>query len=210
MEGFRQTREDAAVKYIATIEAAGSSTDHVVDVDRASEVTIDGATHQVDLRSIDGEHLYSLILDDRSYEMHVERDKGAFFVQIGGDRYKVDVEQERLKQLRAMGGRQHEEHGNTTVPAPMPGLVVRVFVEAGQPVEVGQPLVILEAMKMENEIRSPRSGVVRDLLTTAGAAVNKDDDLLIIAPHPEGAEASGAAPGTPEGRRAAAGDAGSA
>jgi biotin carboxyl carrier protein len=168
------------VKYIATIDASGAGRNYVVDVDRPTEVTVDGRDHQVDLRSIDGVHLYSLIVDDHSYELHVERIKGVYYVQLGGDRFAVDVEQERLKKLRAMGGTRHQEHGAAAVSAPMPGLVVRVFVEPGQPVAAGQSLVILEAMKMENEIRSPKTGVIESVAVASGDTVNKDDPLMVI------------------------------
>jgi biotin carboxyl carrier protein len=189
------------VKYVATGGEAAQAVDHVVDVDRPGEVTVDGTVHAVDLRSIDDMHLYSLIVDDASYEMHVERHMGVYYVQIGGDRYAVEVEQERLKKLRAMGGRRHEEHGGATVRAPMPGLVVRVFVEPGQPVAIDQSLVILEAMKMENEIRSPRAGVVKSVAASPGAAVNKDDELLAIVDAPDAPDAG--PPGASDGPGAA-------
>lgn len=177
------------MKYIATIE----DHDHVVDVDRPGEVLIDGQAHRVNLRSIDGVHLYSLIVDDCSFELHVERHHGVYYVQIGGDRYAVDVEQERLKRLRALGGQRHEEHGGATVPAPMPGLVVKLLVSEGEAVEANQGLVILEAMKMENEIRSPRAGVVEGIAVAPGAAVNKGDALMAVT-EPQAVASTGSAP----------------
>lgn len=174
------------MKYIATV----ADRDYEVDVDRPSEVTIDAVNYQVDLRSIDGVSLYSLIIDDASYEMHVERREGIYYVQLGGDRFPVDVEQERLKKLKAMGGQRHEEHAGAAVTAPMPGLVVKLLVAVGDNVEAQQGLAILEAMKMENEIRAPRAGIVRTIAVTQGAAVNKDDQLLFIA-DPETAEPAG-------------------
>jgi len=164
------------MKYIATVE----SRDFVIDVDRPIEVTVDGADHGVSLRSIDGAHLYSLLLDNVSYELFVERREGIYYVLIGGDRYAVDVEQERIRRLKAMGGQRHEEHGTANVLAPMPGMVVKVMVEPGDSVTIEQGLVILEAMKMENEIRSPRPGVVKTVSVVPGATVNKDDPLVVV------------------------------
>jgi biotin carboxyl carrier protein len=164
------------MKYIATV--AGQ--DFEIDVDRQAEVEVDGRTHAVDLRLIDGAHLYSLVLDNTSFELFVERREGAYYVLIEGDQYEVDVDQERLKKLKAFGGNVQEEHGAANVAAPMPGLVVRVLVAPGDAVAENQGLVLLEAMKMENEIRSPRDGIVQSISVEDGDTVDKDETLLLI------------------------------
>lgn len=164
------------MKYTATVDGH----DFAIDVDRAGEVVIDDQLCRVDLRSIDGAHLYSLIVDNASYELFVERRSGSLAVMIEGDLYEVAVEDARLKQLQAMGGQRHEEHGLYTVKAPMPGLVVRVLVQPGDHVAESQGLMILEAMKMENEIRSPRAGVVRTVAAAPGQTVNQGDALAVV------------------------------
>jgi len=164
------------MKYIATVDGR----DFTIDVDRPGEVVLDDQAHAVDLRSIDGNQLYSLILGNQSIELFVERREGRTFVLIAGDRYAVDVEDAHLKQLKAMGSQLHEEHGTVSVVAPMPGLVVRVMVEAGQAVAANQGLVLLEAMKMENEIRSPRDGVVKSVRAQPGATVSLGDLLVVV------------------------------
>ncbi len=168
------------MKYGASVNGR----EFTIDIDRAGEVTVDdvehGTVHAVDLRAIGGTQLYSLILDNHSYEVFVERRAGVYYVMIKGDLFAVDVEQARLRQLKAMGGQPHAEHDAGTITAPMPGLVVRVLVETGQAVEADQGLLILEAMKMENEIRSPRAGVVRSLSVVAGQTVNLGDLLTVV------------------------------
>jgi biotin carboxyl carrier protein len=103
-----------------------------------------------------------------------------YYVLVAGDRYAVDVQDARLKQVKAMGSQPHESHGSMVVMAPMPGLVMRVLVQSGEAVLEGQPVAILEAMKMENEIRAPRPGLVKVVHVTAGKAVNQGDALLVV------------------------------
>ncbi len=164
------------MKYTATVE----DRDFEVDIDRSGEVVVDGVAHAVDLRPIDGTSLFSLIIDNESHELLVERREGMYYVYLAGNRLAVDVGDARLKALIAMSRKKAGETSGATVFAPMPGLVVKVLVEPGAVVSEGDGLVILEAMKMENEIRSPSDGVVRLVSATAGSAVNIGDVLVII------------------------------
>jgi biotin carboxyl carrier protein len=133
----------------------------------------------VDLRRIDGQR-FSLLLDSISYEIHVERHEGTYYVMLEGDRYAVEVADARLKHVREMGLQEHALHGLATVLAPMPGLVVRLLVTPGAEVVEGQGVAILEAMKMENEIRAPRAGVVKAVHVHGGMAVNQGDTLVVV------------------------------
>ncbi len=169
------------MKYVATV----NHKDFSIDIDRPGEVVLDDVARAADLRVIAGTQLYSLLLDNHSYEVFVERREGLYYVMISGELFTVDVEDARLKQLKAMGGLAHEEHDSAVVSAPMPGLVVKVMVAAGDTVAEDQGLVILEAMKMENEIRSPRAGVVRSVGVSAGKTVNLGDLLVVVEPLPD-------------------------
>jgi pyruvate carboxylase subunit B len=163
------------MKYTATVD----DQDFTIDVDHPGEVVVDGEASAVDLRAIDGQ-LYSLLVGQESHEVYVEREAGVYYVLIEGDRYPVVVEDERLARLKAMSRAEHQSHGTAVVAAPMPGLVVRLTAAVGDSVAEGQGLVILEAMKMENEIRAPRAGIVRALHAVAGQTVNQGDQLLVI------------------------------
>ena len=164
------------MKYSATVEG----TDYEVDIDRVGEVVVDGVPHAVDLRPIDGTSLFSLIIDNQSHELLVERLEGMYYVYLQGNRLPVDVGDARLKALIAMSQKTGVDSGGAIVTAPMPGLVVKVLVEPGAVVSEGDGLVLLEAMKMENEIRSPCDGVVRTVSATAGSAVNLGDVLVLV------------------------------
>ncbi len=166
------------MKYKASVD----SRDFTLDIDRPGEIVVDGVTVAADLVSIDGLHLYSLLVDGVSYDLHVERREGLYTVIVEGDRYTVDVGDAHLKELIAMSRRTHEEHGGAVIKAPMPGLVVKVLVAPGDEVKADQPVAILEAMKMENELRCPAAGVVRQLNIAAGQTVNMDDVLIVVTP----------------------------
>lgn len=164
------------MKYIATVDDQEFS----IDVDRDKCISLDERAHDIDLESIDGRSLFSLILDGTSYEVFVERRERRYFITIAGDRYEVQVEDERLKQLRERAGAKHEEVGEFAIAAPMPGLVVDVAIEQGQHIAAGTGVVILEAMKMENEIRTPRDGIVKGVRVSAGQTVNQGDVMIEI------------------------------
>jgi pyruvate carboxylase subunit B len=142
-------------------------------------LTLDGAPVEVDLQSIDGGFHYSLLVGAASHEVFVERCEDVCFVTLRGQRFRVQVEDERA--LRAATRRPATaEAGEAEVVSPMPGMVVAVLVEAGQEVRTGEGLLILEAMKMENEIRAPRTGVVETVHVTPGQRVGQDDQLVRI------------------------------
>jgi biotin carboxyl carrier protein len=162
------------VKYVATVDGQ----EYRVGLGEEG-VTLDGAPVEVDLESIDGGFHYSLLVGAASHEVFVERCEDVCFVTLGGQRYRVQVEDERARQV---GRRQAalEEAGEAEVTSPMPGVVVAVLVEEGQAVHTGEGLLILEAMKMENEIRAQRNGVVERVHVTPGQRVAQDDVLVRI------------------------------
>jgi biotin carboxyl carrier protein len=164
------------MKYIAETENCS----YQVEIERSGEVVVDGRPHRVDLRSIDGEALYSIIVDSQSFEVFVDWSEGAYYVMLEGERHVVRVEDERLRTLARLGGRVQSGLGEVAVKAPMPGLVVRLVAGPGVQVKAGDGLVILEAMKMENEIRAPRSGTVKAIRVAPGQKVNKDQVLAVI------------------------------
>lgn len=165
------------MKYIATADQQA----YEIGILQDGRIVADGQELSLSLESIDGRALFSVIIDEASYEVFVERRNKVYFVTIAGDRYEVVVEDERMKQLRERAGAAREEVGESAIRAPMPGLVVEVGVKEGQRVAVGDGIVILEAMKMENEIRSPQDGVVRSVRVAAGQAVNQGDVMVEIA-----------------------------
>jgi biotin carboxyl carrier protein len=118
----------------------------------------------------------SLLIAGRSYE--IRRDGGSGEVILQGERFPVEVRDLRSLRSRRTG---REQHGPKKLVAPMPGKIVRVLVEEKGEVEAGQGIVVVEAMKMQNELKSPKKGIVTKLLVREGAAVNAGDALAVIA-----------------------------
>jgi len=122
----------------------------------------------------------SLLLEGKSYEVKRESLAGrpGVTIVIGGRRYPVEV-----RDPRSLRGRQlaaAETDGPRTLLAPMPGKIVRLLVAEGAAVEAGQGILIIEAMKMQNELKSPKKGVVRKMYAAPGAAVNAGEELAIV------------------------------
>ncbi len=122
--------------------------------------------------------VYSVLIDGRSYEARVEDDpSGASVVVIDGQRFEIDVrDPRRWSRKSGRGGGEAVQ----SLTAPMPGKVVRVLVAAGDAVEAGQGLLVVEAMKMQNEIKAPRPARVLSIPAKEGATVAAGEVLATI------------------------------
>ncbi|HET8577342.1 MAG TPA: biotin/lipoyl-containing protein [Methylomirabilota bacterium] len=140
-------------------------------------VTVDGVPHEVDARQA-REGIWSLLLGPTSYTVDVSERDGAFVVEVEDESYHVRVEEETRYIIRTRGAK--AGHGGQVLKAPMPGKVTLVEVTAGQAVKPGDGLVVLEAMKMENEFRAAVAGTVKEVCVQAGQAVNPGDVLVVI------------------------------
>ncbi len=155
--------------------------EYEIDVDLDKEqVVVDGSPMTVDFSRIGVPELYSLIYNGHSYEVLVEAERFNYGVTLRGEHFLVQVEDERSRRLNAGRRAPALPEGELAVKAPIPGLVVKVLIEPGAAVEEEQPLLILEAMKMENEIRSPRSGVVKKVEVAAGQRVEQNAVLVVV------------------------------
>jgi biotin carboxyl carrier protein len=152
-------------------------------------VTVDGRDYVLDVRQV-GEHTLSLLLAGhqgtaRSVEASVSSEgAGAFEVRLGGLRIPVQVQNGRGPGARGRHG--GGAGGPMRVTAPMPGKIVRVLVEPGDDVRARQGLVVIEAMKMENELRAARDGRVRVVAVEEGQSVDAGAVLVEIEPAPAG------------------------
>ncbi|MFQ6015299.1 MAG: biotin/lipoyl-containing protein [Anaerolineae bacterium] len=166
------------MKYTAVVEGQ----EFEIEIGPEETVTVNGRQYDVDFRSIDGQHVYSLLLNNRSFEILAEGTKDTYEVLVEGERHEVQVYDERSKRLADLGDRVSGPRGNTLVKAPMPGLVISVTAQEGQRVKAGDGLIILEAMKMENELRAPWEGVVKKVQVVAGDTVDQGQVLAVIGP----------------------------
>ena len=144
--------------------------------DGRREFTLDGKLRNADCIAI-APGLYSILLDGRSFEAHARDAAGEIVVTIQGREFAFRVDDPREWRKR---GATLEAEGKQQVVASMPGKIVRVLVAAGQAVNSGQGVVVVEAMKMQNELRSPKTGKVERLLVKEGQAVSAGDVLAVI------------------------------
>ena len=121
--------------------------------------------------------VYSVLMDGRSYDARVEETPGGLVVVIDGYHFEVDVRDPRRFRRKSAG---HGGDGLQIVVAPMPGKVVRVLVAVGEAVEAGQGLLVVEAMKMQNEMKAGRAGTVLSLAVKEGATVTAGEALATI------------------------------
>ena len=148
------------------------------DAEGSGDAAVDFVPVQANIET--GEGLYSLLVDGKSYQLYVEKRDEQFRVVIWRHRYDVKVHTEREWRLMKVAPKQAAHGGTRVISAPMPGLVKAVLVEAGAEVKVGARLVVLEAMKMENEITAPRDGKVTQVHVQAGAVVEADSPLVTL------------------------------
>ncbi len=152
----------------------------VIELERDTagwRVTLDGRPMAVDAVQI-APNILSLLLDGQSFEISVTpAAEGQLKIQTGAHEFTA----EGIDPRAWRGRHSHvEAEGRQQIVAPMPGKVVHLLVQAGDWVEAGQGLVVIEAMKMQNEIRSPKGGTVERVLAKAGQPVNAGEVLCIV------------------------------
>jgi pyruvate carboxylase subunit B len=164
------------VKYWVTVNG------REVEVDVAGdEVTVAGSRCHASLDPIPGTPLQSLSRDGRTRTLACEPlGRGQWAISVQGRPLDVEVLDQRTRHIRQLAGPAAGPAGGGVLKAPMPGLVVRIQVEPGQAVAAGAPVVVLEAMKMENQLKAPSAGVVADVKVAAGAAVEKGQVLVTL------------------------------
>ena len=166
------------MKYVVTIGNRSIE----VEID-GGRITVDGTPHEAELRPVAGTPISNLLVDGASWILPIESaGTGRWVIQRWGDRFELEVVDERTRHIRSLIGEGKAASGPAALKAPMPGLVVRVLVQPGDQVAAGQGLVVLEAMKMENELKAPGPGVVEAVSAEPGRAVEKGTVLVTFRP----------------------------
>jgi biotin carboxyl carrier protein len=140
-------------------------------------VTLCGRTYVADLRRIGKSAVFSLLVGARSCELAAIRDRDGWRIEVKGSSFLVRVETEQERLSRALDA-ERASHQAAEVKASMPGFVTRVLVAEGDEVSKGTPLLIIEAMKMENEIRAEFAGVIAEIAVSERQTVNHGDVLV--------------------------------
>jgi len=167
------------VKY--SVDVNGARHDVRVDEHHAS-MELDESTIAT-LDASDGTPIRVMRIGDRVIRVAYRRgeSRGSYVFDIDGYRYAVEALDERTRTIRDMTARSAAAAGPAPLKAPMPGLVVRIHVAVGDTVQAGQGLVVMEAMKMENELRTTAAGTVKAIHVTPGTAVEKGTPLIELA-----------------------------
>jgi biotin carboxyl carrier protein len=143
------------------------------------EVTIDGRAYLVDARSLGG-RAWSIVLDGAAHTLDIEGEAPDLTVHFRDRAVPVELIDARRTLLAAAGRRGGAKAGPIAIIASMPGKVVKVLAPAGTKVSDGQGLLVVEAMKMENEMRAPRDGVVLEVKVREGQAVEAGETLAML------------------------------
>ena len=162
--------------YVASV---GGEAFHI-GLDNPEEIVINDERHMASLESAGGPSLYSLIVDHSSYEVHVEEREGSYRVLLQGQVYDVHVEDEGARRVSRARRARRAAEGEDIIRSPIPGLIFDVPAMEGQEVKKGDILVIVEAMKMENELRAPRDATVKATFVAPGDAVDKGTPLVTL------------------------------
>jgi len=120
----------------------------------------------------------SLLVDGKSYEIRRDQQGEQTEIHVGAEKFVVELRDPRS--LRARRGQGAASGGPKKITAPMPGKVIRILAPEGTQVEAGQGVLVIEAMKMQNELKSPKAGVVKRVMAREGATVNPGDALAIV------------------------------
>jgi biotin carboxyl carrier protein len=160
------------------------------------DVTSDGKNYRLELNRADGRwscrldgrevevdailarpDVLSLRIGNLAYEVKSERVANELHLWVGSSRFAVEVRDPRSLRGRTRSG---DDQGPRKIVAPMPGKVVRLLVVEGDAVEAGAGIAVVEAMKMQNEIKSPKKGTIHKILVREGSAVNAGDVMIVV------------------------------
>ena len=164
-----------SLKYIVEVNGRG------VTVELGPNgITVDGTPVTAHLEEVEGTPIYLLTISGTLHRLAVVRreGRGQYSIWTDDHRFEIEALDERRRAIRDLTGKSAAATGPAPLVAPMPGLVVRVNVQVGDEVQPGQPLVVMEAMKMENELRATAAGKVSAVHALPGAAVEKGAILV--------------------------------
>lgn len=164
------------MKYVTTT----GDQEYLIEVMDSDTIKVDGKVRKVDFESLGDQPVFSLIIDGYSHEAYINPGDGIWEIIYQGILYPVTVEDEREKRLRTAFGGNPQDSSEYYLKAPMPGLVISVLVEEGQFIEKDDVLIILESMKMQNELKSPRDGKISRMRVMEGDNVERRQTLLSV------------------------------
>jgi len=163
------------MKYVITVDEKTFE----IELGEEGEVWINRRPYKVDMKGVSGQPEYSLLVNNRSYEAHVEDSEGEICrMLVAGRPYSARLEQGGRRPKKGNGDSAETRSGE--IRAPLPGLLVSTPVKAGERVSEGDVVAVMESMKMNLELRAPLDGVIEEINATAGNQVGQGDVLAVI------------------------------
>jgi biotin carboxyl carrier protein len=176
------------MKFTATMDGK----QHEIEVERDGDqpnlyhMTLDGVAHQVDARRMPSQ-IVSLLMNHKSYDVDLERIAkksdtldGRIHVRVRGRVLRFEILAERQVKMREAQGVRFDVGGVATIDSPMPGKVIKLLKKEGDAVKAGEGVVVVEAMQMENELKSSKDGVVKEIKVKEGSTVEAGARLVLI------------------------------
>ncbi len=167
------------MKYYAKVD----DQEFVIEIGHENQIIINDEPYDIDFQKMPDSGVTSLIIGHHSVEAVVEEKEGSWQVLIRGDLYDVAIDDERSRRLASARGDLGTAEGDAAIRSPMPGIVIAVSVSEGQHVSKGDKVVILESMKMENELTAPRTGIIESIEITKGDKVKASQVLVSLKPN---------------------------
>ena len=164
------------MRYISTV----GDKEFTIDINDNHNIVIDGQKYPINFQGLPGTPLFSLIINCQSYDVNIDTAEDLYHVSFKGSIHDVKVEDERTRRLAGLKGSVTGDVGEILVKAPMPGVMVAVPVETGQPVTKGDIVAILESMKMQNEFKAPRDGVISSIRVQVGDKIDQNTIMVTI------------------------------
>jgi biotin carboxyl carrier protein len=165
------------MKYLARIQDKEFTID-VSDMGQSTQLRIGDEPVEFSRTIRKNKHRFLLLIDSKSYDVEVNRKDGRYSVFIYGREFEVTAEDERLAKIREVAGMDGAVDGHKEIVAPMPGLIVTVHKGVGDLLNRGEGVVVMEAMKMENELKAESEGEITEVLVKPGQSVEKGECLV--------------------------------
>lgn len=164
------------MKYVTNI----GSEQFTIEINQSGEITVNGEVIVVDMQNMEDTTMYSMIIEGESHDIRMNEGDGFYEVQVSGEIYHVEVEDERSRLLASIKRGPALDSGEIHIKAPMPGVVVEIGVKVGQKVVKGDIVAVLESMKMQNEFKAPRDGVVHAIRVKRGDTVDQNEVMISL------------------------------
>ena len=167
------------MKYFAKVSGKELQIE-IGESDNGHFLIVNGKPRHTEIEKVGSDNLFSLIIDNHSHQLFFEETDNGHWVSVDGHKFLVELEDEKTRLIRRLIKSDDRPHGLTEIKAPMPGLIMNFFVKENQRVKKGDGLVIIEAMKMENEIQANVDGTVKKILVNEGDSIDKGAVLIVM------------------------------